>query len=357
MQAAGRAAGTVRLHRHYLGLLAEHYPAGPWRLTPGQLEKFMAKPSWSPETRKSARQVLTGFYRWAHGRGFIDDNPALYLPSVSVPPPNPQPYPEHLVRLIARDDDRVGYMAMLAAYAGARCGEIAKVRPERDLVGDELTLHGKGGKQRVVPVIYPPLLRLLERDRVRGGWAFPNGRGSHLSPGHVTKLLSNAMPDGWTGHKLRHRLATQAHNGTLDLLAVKEILGHSRLETTLRYVKMPDDAKRRAIAAACSTDTTTPTRPSVPAGSGVARAGQDSRHLGLSEAGEPGRGGRQTAGVVDELNDQLVPLLSLLLDRLGEPGQALGGGLDPLGQVRQVVDDGRERGGDGHGSSVLVGAG
>jgi integrase len=333
MQAAGRAKGTVRLHRHYLGLLAERYPAGPWRLTAGQLEKFMAKPSWSPETRKSARQVLAGFYRWAHGRGFIDDNPALYLPSVKVPPPNPQPYPEHLVRLVARDDDRVGYMAMVAAYAGARCAEIAQLLPARDLVGDELTLHGKGGKQRVVPVIYPPLLRLLQRDALRGGWAFPNGRGSHLSPGHVSKLLSQAMPDGWTGHKLRHRLATQAHNGTRDLLAVMDILGHTRLETTQRYVKMPDDAKRRAIAAACGPVEPTPPAPRL----ALAGAGQDPQHLGLGDAGGAGGLSGLPAGVVDVLDDQLIALLTLLSDRLGQSGQALGGRLDALGQVGEAL--------------------
>lgn len=251
MQAAGRRPGTIRLHRHYLGLLAELFPAGPWRLTAQHLERFLSKPSWSPETRKSARSVVVGFYRWAHGNGFVDDDPASRLLPVKVPQGRPRPTPEHLVAQIARDDDRVGYMAMLAAYAGLRCAEIAQVLPARDLVGDELTIHGKGGKVRGVPIIHPPLLRLLRADVRRGGWAFPNGLGGHLSPGHVSKLLSAALPEGWTGHTLRHRMATQAYRGTRDLLAVSELLGHARVDTTQRYVLLPDDALRAAVRSAC----------------------------------------------------------------------------------------------------------
>jgi integrase len=66
----------------------------------------------------------------------------------------------------------------------------------------------------------------------------------------VSKLLSRALPPGWTGHTLRHRLATAAYGGTRDLLAVSALLGHSRPETTQRYVRLPDDAIRAAVAAA-----------------------------------------------------------------------------------------------------------
>lgn len=344
MQAAGRRPGTVRLHRHYLGLLATRYPAGPWRLGTQQLEAFLAKPTWKPETRKSARTVVAGFYRWAHGRGFLEEDPASYLMPISVPTARPRPTPEFIVARVAREDDRDGYMAMLAAYAGARAGEIAQVLPARDLVGDELTLHGKGGKERVVPVIHPPLLRRLRADARTGdrenGWAFPNGRGSHISSGHVTKLLSAALPDGWTGHTLRHRFATQAHHGTRDLLAVSELLGHARVETTQRYVLVGDDARRAAVVSAAELRDG--------AGSVLARPGQDAVHLGLGQPGQAGGLGGQPAGVVDVLNDQLVALLPLLLDRLRQPGEPLGAGLDPLGEVRQVVDHGGSGGASAH---------
>jgi integrase len=147
--------------------------------------------------------------------------------------------------MVTDADRRLAFMAALAAYAGLRRGEIARVH-RRDLVGDVLTVHGKGGKTRTVPILDPGLLARLE---AVDGWAVPNRQGGHLTADHVGRLLSRAMPEGWSGHKLRTRCGTTAYAGCRDLLAVMELLGHSRPETTLRYVLLPDDAVRAAVAA------------------------------------------------------------------------------------------------------------
>lgn len=244
-RAAGRAGGTIRLHRYYLArLAAAERPAGP--VTRSQLEAFLGHDGWAPETRKSARAAVCGFYRWAHGAGLVDEDPAAGLPAIKVPAAVARPTPEHLVRRLVHEDGRLGLMAMLAAYCGLRRGEIARLHSS-DLVDDELHVHGKGGRRRAVPVTSTVLLEQL---RGLDGWAFPNGKGSHLSPGHVGRLLSRAMPEGWTAHTLRHRMASTAYAATRDLLAVGAVLGHSRPETTQRYVRLPDDAVRAAVAAA-----------------------------------------------------------------------------------------------------------
>ena len=69
-----------------------------------------------------------------------------------------------------------------------------------------------------------------------------------MTAGHVGRLMSAAMPAGWSAHNLRHRTATAAFSGSRDLLAVMTLLGHSRPETTLRYVRPPDDLVRGALA-------------------------------------------------------------------------------------------------------------
>lgn len=250
MRAAGRAPTTIRLHHHYLGLLADRYRS-PWTVTTAQLLDYLAVEHWAPETRKSARSVVRVFYRWGQGAGHIVTDPAVLLPSIRVPAGVPRPAPEHLVRQLVRHaEPRVGFMAMLAAYAGLRASEISRVHGldlDLGLTGAALTVTGKGGRVRSVPIVNEGLLERLEA--LGDCWAFPNGLGSHLSPGHVCKLLSRAMPDGWTAHKLRHRMATRAYAGTRDLLAVQQLLGHSRPETTQRYVLLPDDATRAAVLA------------------------------------------------------------------------------------------------------------
>lgn len=245
-QAAGKSPGTIRLHRHYLSRLREVHRT-PWNVTTAQLQQFLSNQGWAPETRKSARSVVRGFYRWAHLAGRLESDPAAALDPVRVPGGVPRPAPETLLRQLERHpDNRVAFMVLLAGYAGLRAGEIARLHAD-DYVGDELLVKGKGGKTRAVPILHQQLhWRLVALD----GWAFPNGYGSHLTPGHVSRLLSREMPAGWTAHTLRHRCATVAYAGTRDLLAVGALLGHSRPETTQRYVRVPDDAVRAAARSA-----------------------------------------------------------------------------------------------------------
>lgn len=246
MRAAGRSPGTIRLHRHYLGLLADAQRA-PWRVTTGDLQQLLGVEHWAPETRKGARSVFRGFYRWGHGAGLVDVDPAAGLDPVRVPKAVARPAPEHVVlAALVAADARTRLLILLAAYAGLRCAEIARVH-SGDVIVDVLRVHGKGGKTRDVP-LEPG--ELLDRLRIVDGWVFPGGTSGHLSPGHVSRLLSVALPAGWTGHTLRHRMATRAYRGTRDLLAVSAVLGHSRPETTQRYILLPDDAVRAAVAAA-----------------------------------------------------------------------------------------------------------
>lgn len=246
MKAAGRSPGTIRLHLHYLARLRESHRS-PWTVTRQELRVFLAHDGWAPETRRSVRTTLRSFYRWGHGDGLIPEDPALGLEKVRVPDGIPRPTPEHIVaRLLKHPDERIGLMVMLAAYGGLRASEIARVH-SRDVVGDELVVKGKGGKVRAVPIIDKRLAwRLAELE----GWAFPNRLGTHMTPAHVSRLLSEQMPDGWTAHTLRHRCASVAYAGTRDLLAVGALLGHTRPETTQRYVAMPKDAVRAAARAA-----------------------------------------------------------------------------------------------------------
>jgi integrase/recombinase XerC len=246
LRAGGRAPGTVRLHRHYLRHVAT-YARDPYAATVVQLTRALSVNHWQPETRKSARGVISAFYRWAYLSGHVAADPSLLLPAVSVPPGQPRPAPEAVLeRALALADDRERRMLLLAAFAGLRCSEIARVNTA-DLVGSTLYVTGKGGKTRTVPILRDELLHDIRR---ADGWLFPGRVEGHLGAGTVTSLLSDVLPDGWTGHTLRHRFASRAYAGTRDLLAVGALLGHSRPETTKRYVLMPDDALRAAVAAA-----------------------------------------------------------------------------------------------------------
>lgn len=249
LRAAGKSDATIVLYRHYLHVAADALPGSPWDVDAVALEDLLGSMEWGPSARKSLRTAVGGLYRWGRRRGYVAIDPAVDLPTVRVPKGRPRPAPEAVIAAaLARAGERERRMIELGALAGLRAGEISRVH-RLDLDGDMLLVHGKGGKERLVPLAHGDLLTAIEGAE---DWLFPNRLGGHLTPNHVSKLLSRLLPSPWTAHTLRHRFGTKAYAGTRDLLAVSQLLGHASTDTTLIYVQMPDDHLRSAVLAAAT---------------------------------------------------------------------------------------------------------
>lgn len=131
-------------------------------------------------------------------------------------------------------------MVRLAGACGLRRAEIAQLRGD-DIDNGWVRVTGKGGQVRAVPL--PDDLAWLGGV---DGWVFPNGRGGHLAPDTVGRLLRQVLGRG--GHTLRHRYATTVYAGTGDLRAVQELLGHASPVTTARYTLVSPKRLREAAA-------------------------------------------------------------------------------------------------------------
>jgi len=224
-------------------------------VTEDQLLEWVGGETWRRETRRSVYASLRSFWSWAVGSGRCDLSPANALPSVKPEPPLPRPIPEPFyLRALSVAGTRDRLILQLAAHAGLRRAEIARVHRRdliEDLAGFSLIVHGKGGKDRMVPL--PTWLAwTIERALVEAGgdWLFPGAVDGHLSPQRVGIIASRLLPDGWTLHTLRHRFASKAFARDRDLISVSQLLGHASVATTQRYVRPPDDALRRAVEAA-----------------------------------------------------------------------------------------------------------
>ena len=248
MTAARRSPETIRLRLYQVGRFATGTP-DPWTVTVDDLTEWLAAHRWAAETARSYRASLRSFYQWAHLTRRIEADPSALLPAVRVPIGQPRPAPEAVYRGgLELADARVGLMLALAWCEGLRRGEIARIHSEDlepDLEGWTLRVTGKGGRVRRVPLLteLAGQLRALP-----AGFAFPGKDDGHLSPRWVGRLIADALPGGWTAHPLRHAFATRTHAASgHDLRVVQELLGHSSLATTQRYVAVDDAAKRDAV--------------------------------------------------------------------------------------------------------------
>ncbi|MCR9113714.1 MAG: tyrosine recombinase XerC [Rhodobacteraceae bacterium] len=113
-------------------------------------------------------------------------------------------------------------------------------------LGESLRIVGKGGKERVVPVILPArqavahYVDLCPFPVDAGTALFRGARGGPLNPRAVQKVIEQVrmqlgLPASATPHAMRHSFATHLLNAGGDLRTIQELLGHASLSTTQAY--------------------------------------------------------------------------------------------------------------------------
>jgi integrase/recombinase XerC len=138
---------------------------------------------------------------------------------------------------------------LLMYGSGLRIAEALSLTGRDAMLGEVLRVRGKGGKQRVVPVL--PVTRLAVADYVRqcpfllaaDAPLFRGAKGGPLSPGVVQKAVARArralgLPDSATPHALRHSFASHLLSAGADLRSLQELLGHASLGSTQIYTRV-----------------------------------------------------------------------------------------------------------------------
>lgn len=254
LRAAGRQESTVRARLSQLSRFArDHAARDPFEVTFDDIVQWLGSKRWAPEMRRAHRGILRVFYTWALESGRTSVNPAAKLPVVKRGMHMPRPVIDDDYRLaLAKADDRERMALRLAAELGLRSAECAVVH-SRDILerGEHrsLLVHGKGNKQRLLPLTDDMHGAL----RARGdGYIFPGQVDGHISPNYLSKLISGLLPAGVTMHALRHRFATRAYQVDRDVFAVQQLLGHASPTTTQQYVQVADFDLRRLVQAVAS---------------------------------------------------------------------------------------------------------
>ena len=255
------SAHTLDAYRRDLDALSawarEQGADDPLGLQTEQLRAFIAaehRRGLSPKSLQRRLSACRSFYRWLLRHGRIVASPAAGLRAPKAPRKLPQVLDvDEAVQLVELPTDaplglRDRAMLELFYSSGLRLSELCALRwRDLDFAEGLVTVLGKGGKQRTVPVGSHARKALDDWRRESGGQSdgaiFPGRGGGPITARAVQiRLRQLAQRQGLFKrvhpHLLRHSFASHVLESSGDLRGVQELLGHADIATTQIYTHL-----------------------------------------------------------------------------------------------------------------------
>jgi integrase/recombinase XerD len=242
--------------------------------------KALASKGLAPTSRARKLSAIRQFFRFLLAEGLRTDDPCSAIDSPKLGRPLPKILSlaevETLLKTAAdaSEDAADGsaqrralrlYALLETLYAtGLRVSELISL-PRGVLTADDrvLTVKGKGGRERLVPLneaarnalaAHLAAVGAAEAEGREGSpWLFPSSGGQHLTRqrfGQELKalaLVSGIEPQRVSPHVLRHAFASHLLERGADLRTVQQLLGHADISTTQIYTHVIEERLRRLV--------------------------------------------------------------------------------------------------------------
>jgi integrase/recombinase XerC len=229
------------------------------RITISDMRAWMARTrSGDVGPRSMARKLsaVKAFYRWLAEREGFEPTAVLSTRSPKFQKKLPRPLAidaaKALLDCVEIQNDRPWVAARDVAVltllwgCGLRISEALRLTGRDAPLPQSLRIFGKGGKERVVPVLpaardsVDAYVRLCPYPRGTDMPLFRAIKGGPLSARPIAKVMADArmqlgLPASATPHAMRHSFATHLLDAGGDLRAIQELLGHASLSTTQAY--------------------------------------------------------------------------------------------------------------------------
>ena len=200
----------------------------------------------SDRTLDGNRQVFSAFFNWLQREGLIQRNPTANLGSIKYAKKIKTTFSAvdmERMKLACKTKRDKAIICFLAA-TGCRITEMTQLnRNDVDLVNLECTVFGKGSKERTVYLdsVAGMVLREYLDERKDAYPALFIGKGTdRITPGGVRFMMTNLQNASTVAHvhphKFRTTRATDLIRHGMPIQEVAAILGHEKLDTTMKYV-------------------------------------------------------------------------------------------------------------------------
>lgn len=212
-----------------------------------------------PQYINDLLKVFKTFFTYMQKEGYIKERPTANIKNMKQPKVRILTFSSAEIRRLLNYYDGKSFLdirnkTMIALFfdTGMRLSEVITME-ESQIHEDYILVHGKGAKERVVPVS-PYLAKLLmhyqaareyffEGIKLSAPYFFLSRSGKKLTPEAVTKFLKKAAADVGVNenirvspHTLRHTFAHMQLKNGLDLYSLSRLMGHENVMVTQRYL-------------------------------------------------------------------------------------------------------------------------
>jgi integrase/recombinase XerD len=271
LEEQGASPCTVKIYRNAVRGLIKFLVTKGLNITPRSVDKLLylefqsyAKKEWryAPSVIVSLYTGNRAFFRYLLSINQIQRSPFEFIRTPKYARGLPRPLTEEgLIRLLEAPDlsDPLEFRDMVAmelmAGSGLRISECFSLK-RRDLVlrgtklGPQVTVMGKGRKERVVPLTLASvqaLDRWLPSIGEPDAWVFPSAKKRNNPLQAATfevrfkiYLKRAELPSNTTPHALRHTFASLMLENDADIRIIQIMLGHASLKSTTTYTQVTE---------------------------------------------------------------------------------------------------------------------
>lgn len=264
LKVQGRSQKTIDRYHYIITRMLKDIGAPTRKVTVYHLRAYIAKEKErgiNDSTLEGYREIFSSYFNWLQREALIEKNPTSNLGTIKVPKKTKQIYTDvdiEKLRQHCKTQRDKALISFLEA-TGCRISEVMELnRDSVDLQNLQCVVHGKGNKERMVYLDAVTAMHIREylKSRTDDNEAlFIGKRKERLTPGGVRimlkKLAEKANVEHVHPHKFRRTLATNLTRHGMPIQEVASILGHEKLDTTMRYVVLDNETTKSAYRRYC----------------------------------------------------------------------------------------------------------